>query len=392
MEQIRKWIGENDWKGMGIVAYYGYFAINVLVKAFGYDSSDQIYKFFMLSGILLLGIKLITTKYTLREVVIIALLLGAGMFIWVMTKKATLLFLFLTIIGMKDVCFRKLIGMSVWIRLFVAVVMVTGSIYGIYDIGYKTTPNAQYVEVPVYSFGFSEPNTAYLTIFLLLILLIYYYYEKLNVWWFLGTCAAAFIFYETTFCRTGILVFLFAWVLIIYEKIVKNERAKFIFVLSVPVGAVFSFATMVLFNSGNSLMKMIDRYVSGRVHIMGEYYQDQGLALLPRNQEYFYASYHGLIDNTYMHILLYCGWIFALVFFAVLCLMLVRLYQAGCYKELVMLSVFALYAIMEQFVLNGFMNPFILLIGILVYPNLLRQFKEEKDEDNHGKIPYSSNS
>ena len=53
MEQIRKWIRENDWKSMGIIAYYGYFAVNVLVKAFGYDSSDQIYKFFMLSGVIL---------------------------------------------------------------------------------------------------------------------------------------------------------------------------------------------------------------------------------------------------------------------------------------------------------------------------------------------------
>lgn len=194
MDQIRKWIQENDWKSIGIIAYYGYFAINVLVKAFGYDSSDQIYKFFMLSGIILLGIKFITTRYTLREVVIIALLLGAGMFIWVMTKKATLLFLFLTIIGMKDVQFGKLIGISVWIRLFVAAVMVIGSVYGVYDIGYKTTPNAQYVEVPVYSFGFNEPNTAYLTIFLLLILLVYSYYEKLNGWWFICTFAAAFLF------------------------------------------------------------------------------------------------------------------------------------------------------------------------------------------------------
>ena len=194
MDQIRKWIQENDWKSIGIIAYYGYFATNVLVKAFGYDSSDQIYKFFMLSGIILLGIKFITTRYTLREVVIIALLLGAGMFIWVMTKKATLLFLFLTIIGMKDVQFGKLIGISVWIRLFVAAVMVIGSVYGVYDIGYKTTPNAQYVEVPVYSFGFNEPNTAYLTIFLLLILLVYSYYEKLNGWLFICTFAAAFLF------------------------------------------------------------------------------------------------------------------------------------------------------------------------------------------------------
>ena len=42
---------ENDWQKVGIAAYYGYFAVNVLVKAFGYDSSDQIYKFFMLSGL-----------------------------------------------------------------------------------------------------------------------------------------------------------------------------------------------------------------------------------------------------------------------------------------------------------------------------------------------------
>ena len=392
MDQIRKWIQENDWKSIGIIAYYGYFATNVLVKAFGYDSSDQIYKFFMLSGIILLGIKFITTRYTLREVVIIALLLGAGMFIWVMTKKATLLFLFLIIIGMKDVQFGKLIGISVWIRLFVAAVMVIGSVYGVYDIGYKTTPNAQYVEVPVYSFGFNEPNTAYLTIFLLLILLVYSYYEKLNGWWFICTFAAAFLFYELTFCRTGILVFIFAWVLIAYDKLIKNKYAKFIFVLSVPVGALFSFVMMVFFDNENSVMKMIDRYVSGRVHIMGEYYQDQGLALLPRNQELFYASYHGLIDNSYMHILLYCGWIFALVFFAVIVLAMVKLYQAGCYKELVMLSVFSLYAIMEQFVLNGFMNPFILLVGILLYPNLLNQIKEGKKEEKHGKISYSSNS
>ena len=63
---------------MGIAAYYGYFAVNVLVKAFGYDSSDQIYKFFMLSGIMFLAIKLVTTKYTLREVIWCALLLGLG--------------------------------------------------------------------------------------------------------------------------------------------------------------------------------------------------------------------------------------------------------------------------------------------------------------------------
>ena len=91
--------------------------------------------------------------------------------------------------------------------------------------------------------------------------------------------------------------------------------------MSIPVGALFSFATMVVYNGGNPLMKRLNHYVSGRIYIMSRYYNDQGLALYPRTQESFYASYYGLIDNSYMFVLLYCGWIVALFFFALLCLL-----------------------------------------------------------------------
>ena len=38
-----------------------------------------------------------------------------------------------------------------------------------------------------------------------------------------------------------------------------------------------------------------------------------------------------------------------------------------------MITAFALYGVLEQFVMNGFMNPFILLCGILLYPDILDQ-------------------
>ena len=50
-----------------------------------------------------------------------------------------------------------------------------------------------------------------------------------------------------------------------------------------------------------------------------------------------------------------------------------RLYREGHYKELAMITAFALYGVLEQFVMNGFMNPFILLCGILLYPDILDQ-------------------
>ena len=45
--------------------------------------------------------------------------------------------------------------------------------------------------------------------------------------------------------------------------------------------------------------------------------------------------------------------------------------------------------IMEQFVLNGFMNPFILLAGVLLYPTMLNEISDGGD---NGKISNSSNS
>lgn len=388
MNQIKKWIAMNDWAKIGIVAYYSYFAINVLAKSFAYDSGDNIYNFFMVAGVLFLGIKLVTTKYTLRELFWCCVFFGIGLTIMVVTKSATILLLFLTIMGMKNCKFQTLIKMSVYIRAFVTVVMVLGSIYGVYDIGYKTKPDTKYVEMPVYSFGFNEPNMAFLTVFILLILLLYYNYEKLNIWWFLGTAGTALLFYELTFCRTGIGVFGFVWVVIIYEKKVKAHRPKIILALSVLVGAVFSFITMLFYNGNNSLMRLLNHFVSGRIYIMNSYFHDQGLSLIPRNQELFYASYYGLIDNCYMYLLLYCGWIFAFIFLAVICAAMFRMYKQGYYKELVMLSAFALYAVLEQFVLNGFMNPFILLVGILLYPDLLKENEVLRD----GELSNPSNS
>lgn len=373
MDRIKTIYEEADWKQIGIVAYYGFFAINILMKAFAYDHGDDIYRYFFVFGMLFLAIKLVTTKYTLREIFWAAVLIGVAVPLSVITKSNTWLLLFLTIIGMKNCSYQFLIKIAVYIRVFCVLVLVIGSTFGIYDIGYKTTPDTKFVEIPVYSFALGEPNYAFLTVFLTLMLLLYYNYEKLNKWWFFATSAVALLFYELTFCRTGIAVFFFCWGLILFEKCVKSHRAKFILTLSVPVGALFSFATMVIYNGSNKIMGLLNHYVSGRIYIMNSYYKDQGLALYPRTQEFFYASYYGLIDNSYMFVLLYCGIIVASFFFILMCWTLLRLYRQRHYRELVMLGTLALYGVLEQFVMNGFMNPFILLGGILLYPDILEK-------------------
>ncbi len=380
--QIKAYCKTVDWQQTGVVAFYGFFAINMLMKAFSYDHGDHIYKIFFVFAMSFWAIKAVTTKYTLREVIWIACLIGSGIGLSILTKQNTWLLLFMTIIGMKNCSFRFLTRIAVYLRVFCLSVLVVGSVFDVYDIGFTTTPDTKYVEIPVYSFGMNEPNTAFLAVFLTLTLLLYYNYEKLNKWWFLGTSAIALLFYKFTFCRTGIAVFFFCWALIVFEKTVKSKKAKFVLALSVPVGFLFSFFTMVLYNGSNPLLHLLNHFVSGRIYIINSYYIDQGIALLPRTQEVFYASYHGLIDNTYMFVLLYCGVIVTAIFFCLVSLTLFRLYRRGHYRELVMIAAMSLYGVLEQYVMNGFMNLFILLCGILIYPNLLDEEKGiEKKKD-----------
>ena len=148
--------------------------------------------------------------------------------------------------------------------------------------------------------------------------------------------------------------------------------------LSVPVGAVFSLCTMLFYDGGNSVMRLLNHLVSGRIYIMSSYYKTQGVSLIPRAQELFYGQYYGLIDNTYMFVFLYCGAIVAL-FFPVVCdENAVSAYRGGYYKELVMIGgVCALRVCWNSSSLNGFMNPFVLLCGILLYPDLLEKKRDD---------------
>lgn len=377
MSTVRTFFKNADWKQIGVVAFYAYFAINILMKAFSYDHGDNIYKWFFYTALIFWGIKMITTTYTMREIFWIAAMFGIGVMLSVIAKQNMWLLTIMTVVAMKNCRFSVITQIAVWLRAAGVVILVGGSLLGIFNIGEQTKLDSGYVEQHVYGFAMGEPNTAFLTVFLALLLVLYYNYEKLNVIWCGVTALIALFFYKVTFCRTGVLVFFFCWALIFFEKLVKNKKIKALLVCSVPVGAVFSLVTTIFYNGNHALLYKINHLVSGRVYIMNTYFKDQGLSLLPRTQEIFYTSYHGLIDNSYMHVTFYAGILVAALFFLLIMKTMFKLYRMECYKELVMIGTLALYGVLEQFVLNGFMNIFILLCGILLYPDILEE-KHEK--------------
>lgn len=55
MNTVRTFLKNADVKKIGVVSFYAYFAINILMKAFSYDHGDNIYKWFFYTAILFLG-------------------------------------------------------------------------------------------------------------------------------------------------------------------------------------------------------------------------------------------------------------------------------------------------------------------------------------------------
>ena len=87
MNTVRTFFKNADVKKIGVVSFYAYFAINILMKAFSYDHGDNIYKWFFYTAILFWGIKMVFTTYTMWEVFWIAVMMGIGVMLSVITRQ-----------------------------------------------------------------------------------------------------------------------------------------------------------------------------------------------------------------------------------------------------------------------------------------------------------------
>ena len=79
MDRIKTFFRTSDWESVGVAAFYGSFAIKILMKALAYDHGDNIYKIFFIFAMSFWAIKIVTTRYTLREIAWIAVLLALGL-------------------------------------------------------------------------------------------------------------------------------------------------------------------------------------------------------------------------------------------------------------------------------------------------------------------------
>ncbi|MDD5873529.1 MAG: glycosyltransferase [Clostridia bacterium] len=357
----------------GVISMTMYYGVMTASKALGMDSSNSLYYVMFGIACIMLLFKYCVTQYTVRQIALDVLLGCIGIVCFVISHDMTVLLLAMTVAGLKDCDFRDLACTAFYVRLAITSLMVVASFLGIFDQGETAQTTTSFQDITVYNFGYSTANNAYINIFVLMALFLYIRYDRINWKYFVGTSVIAMLMYTFTNSRTGTILFFAVWFFIFCEKFLLVRRGRYVFFLlmsaSTLICAVFSYAATSMFNpDGGYWSEYINRIFSGRLNITHKYHEALSVSLIPRTSAVMDAHRgFGFIDNSYMSVYFHDGLIVALIVLAIICISNHRLFKKHCYKELVFIASFSVYAMMEEFPLNPVVNPFIMLTAIVVY-------------------------
>lgn len=357
----------------GVISMTMYYGVMTASKALGMDSSNLLYYVMFGIACIMLLFKYCVTQYTVRQIALDVLLGCIGIVCFVISHDMTLLLLAMTVAGLKDCNFRELACTAFYVRLAITSFMVIASFLGIFDQGETAQTTTSFQDITVYNFGYSTANNAYINIFVLMALFLYIRYDRINWKYFIGTSVIAMLMYTFTNSRTGTLLFFAVWFFIFCEKFLLARKGRYVFfwlmAASTLICAVFSYAATSMFNpDGGYWSEYINRIFSGRLNITHKYHEALSVSLIPRTSAVMDAHRgFGFIDNSYMSVYFHDGLIVALIVLVLICISNYSLFKKHCYKELVFIASFSVYAMMEEFPLNPVVNPFIMLTAVVIY-------------------------
>ncbi|ATD54282.1 hypothetical protein [Clostridium chauvoei] len=248
------------------ILFYLYFIFILIGKSIGLGANNFILRIITIMAFIFLLIKLTITKYTRREIIIIAILIIIGMFTFYISKRAGVLLSILTIIGMKNIEYKKLFSLSLNIKVIIYFTIIFSSLIGM-------IPNKQYVHwrdgigyITRYSLGYNHPNLLHSNLFIIVVLFIYLNYKKLNIINCSIILAVNFFIYNFSLSRTGfysiIMIVIVSYILSRIKKHINYSIFKYI----MPISVIFTFVTAKLYNQYEILYKL-DNILTGRIFV-----------------------------------------------------------------------------------------------------------------------------
>lgn len=330
--------------------------------------------------------RIIKFSYLLIIVMAISLLVN-----FAITSNRRMIFLFLMLVASYKTDYRKIIKTTMMLQIILTSVIVMLSITGVtqnyivprgqirrYSLGFKyTTQLAQMVLFSTVLHLYSvEMKVKVREIFII---------QLLNLLTFFVTNSRAeFILLEIILIITGCNLFSQKSNKKNIMKTMLKRYSKF-FSYSFIVYPLLSFVLVFCYKFGgiwyklnallsNRLKQTYDNIVVHGLKIFGDNIEFKGFGLDTR-LEYGNSYASNFIDNEYIQMLFNEGILFTICFIILINVLLIILYRKRCYKEIVLCSVFLLFGIINNRIINIAYCPilFILIPTLFNFDN-----KEDK--------------
>lgn len=271
MLKIRKKLAE-----YGEIWFLIYILITGGMRAIGRGVSDMLW----LTGIafLFLGIKLIVTDYSKKELFWMATFGGLVILNFLINHERTLFLTMISIYGAKNVNLNKVFFYSLWSKLLLFSGQVALVCLGVIEGGYTegmpkySVLQGEWEKYRIPCLGFTHPNYAYLSIVMIAFLALLVYKERLK-WLHLGMITIIlFIFYKVLFCRSGWYMWVLTLVIIggykLMDKIgLTNFYVKFLCIIPALL-AIFSIVIVFMLLKGNALAIWVNKCLTGRIEMV----------------------------------------------------------------------------------------------------------------------------
>lgn len=352
--------------------YYLFFVIMVMVKGTGMYEGMKLYTFGLLLAMLCLGMKLVTDRYTVIEVIIAGLLIGLGLAIYLCSGETAALIYIGMAVGMKNIPIRRIfaVGGLAWTGCFLyrAVLAMSGIRRGMVLVHEKLGLGP----LLRWSFGYPHPNVMHITYTVLAAFALYLFRprEKKMYFWLAALMLGNCLIFCYAFSFTGFLLTACLLVLYFYFE-VRNKIAgieKILILAIFPACILFAVVLPLAMEKGCFLNFMDDfmndlfntRFLASRVYIY------EGLSLF--GKDFSRSDITFALDSSYVYLLVKEG----AVFFAVLVIgyegMIIRMLKENRRTELAIVLAFLIAGISEPFLFNtSFKNITFLFLGYYLF-------------------------
>lgn len=365
------------------VFYYLFFGLMFAAKGVGLDSGNRLFGWCVVMSLCCLALKLCVSKHTLKEWIIMSVLVLTGILIYRSSGEEAALWAMLVIVGMKNISLKRLMSVCAAIWSVAFAFSITAGILHIRDGVVVVHEKLGLGPIIRWSLGYTHPNVFHVSYFILAALLIYVFeWHDKKLW-----KVSAILF------AGNLLVFLYSisytGILIVTGYLILNLYLDYRKRLCLPECVLFTIiaAFLALFpivgplwleGHKHSLFMFFNELLSYRFELVYNIFHEYPVSLFGTNT-IFAGNGHLTLDSSFAYLLMYYGIVGFVLFVAGFLYLVYRLARANRRKELAIALTIIVAGVTEQFLFNlSFKNLLFFLLGEALFDGLLKAKNEER--------------